>query len=98
MTDTRPIPVIDLKAQLARIRPEIDEAVERDQVAFLKKTKEARDNGAVRGSLEELKAAAAAGRNLMPPLLECARRYVTLGETSDALTEVFGSYREQPFY
>ena len=29
MTDARPIPIIDLKAQLARIRPEIDEAVAR---------------------------------------------------------------------
>jgi methylmalonyl-CoA mutase N-terminal domain/subunit len=77
---------------------EIDEAVERDQVAFLKGTKEGRDNGAVRQALEDLKAAAAGGRNLMPPLLECARRYVTLGETSDALAEVFGTYREQPFF
>jgi methylmalonyl-CoA mutase N-terminal domain/subunit len=77
---------------------EIDEAVERDQVAFLKRTKSGRDDGAVRAALADLKAAAAGGRNLMPPLLECARRYVTLGETSDALTEVFGSYREQPFY
>jgi dTDP-4-amino-4,6-dideoxygalactose transaminase len=29
VTDTRSIPIIDLKAQLARIRPEIEEAVER---------------------------------------------------------------------
>src|SRR5512143_2417736 len=29
VNDTRPIPIIDLKAQLARIRPEIDEAVAR---------------------------------------------------------------------
>ena len=29
MTDHRPVPLIDLKAQLARIRPEIDEAVAR---------------------------------------------------------------------
>jgi dTDP-4-amino-4,6-dideoxygalactose transaminase len=29
VTDARPIPIIDLKAQLARIRPEIDEAVAR---------------------------------------------------------------------
>jgi dTDP-4-amino-4,6-dideoxygalactose transaminase len=29
VTDTRPVPIIDLKAQLARIRPEIEEAVER---------------------------------------------------------------------
>jgi methylmalonyl-CoA mutase N-terminal domain/subunit len=77
---------------------EIDEAVERDQVAGLQRIKAERDNGAVRDGLADLKAAASAGRNLMPPLLDCARRYVTLGETSDALTEVFGSYREQPFY
>jgi methylmalonyl-CoA mutase N-terminal domain/subunit len=77
---------------------EIDEAVERDQIAFLQRTKAERDNGAVRDSLNALKRAAADGRNLMPPLLECARRYATLGETSDALTAVFGEYREQPFY
>jgi methylmalonyl-CoA mutase N-terminal domain/subunit len=77
---------------------EIDEAVERDQVAFLRRTKSERDNGAVREGLEALKRAAAGGRNLMPPLLECARRYVTLGEMSDELTAVFGKYREQPFY
>jgi dTDP-4-amino-4,6-dideoxygalactose transaminase len=29
LTDLRPVPIIDLKAQLARIRPEIDEAVAR---------------------------------------------------------------------
>ncbi len=29
MSDPRPVPVIDLKAQLARIRPEVDEAVSR---------------------------------------------------------------------
>jgi methylmalonyl-CoA mutase N-terminal domain/subunit len=34
----------------------------------------------------------------MPPLLDCARVYATLGETSDALTTVFGEYMEKPFY
>jgi len=77
---------------------EIDESVERDHVAFLRQTKAERDNGAVRASLAALKTAAAGRRNLMPPLLECARRYVTLGEISDTLTAVFGKYREQPFY
>jgi methylmalonyl-CoA mutase N-terminal domain/subunit len=77
---------------------EIDESVERDQVAFLRRTKAERDNGAVRESLAALAKEADAGRNLMPPLLECARRYATLGETSEALTAVFGEYREQPFY
>jgi methylmalonyl-CoA mutase N-terminal domain/subunit len=77
---------------------EIDEAVERGQVAGLRRTKAERDNGAVRAGLEALKKAAAGRDNLMPPLLDCARRYATLGETSDALTAVFGEYREQPFY
>ncbi len=77
---------------------EIDESVERDHIAWLRRTKAGRDNGAVRDGLAALKTAAASGRNLMPPLLECARRYATLGEISDALTAVFGKYREQPFY
>jgi methylmalonyl-CoA mutase N-terminal domain/subunit len=77
---------------------EIDESTERDQVAALHRIKAGRDNGAVREGLAALKTAAAAGRNLMPPLLECARLYATLGETSDALTAVFGSYREQPYF
>jgi methylmalonyl-CoA mutase N-terminal domain/subunit len=77
---------------------EIDESVERDHVALLQRTKARRDNGAVRDSLTALTAAAASGRNLMPPLLECVRQYTTLGEISDALTAVFGKYREQPFY
>jgi methylmalonyl-CoA mutase N-terminal domain/subunit len=72
--------------------------VERDQLDFTNRVKAGRDNGAVRDGLEALKAAAAAGRNLMPPLLDCARRYTTLGEISEALTTVFGEYREQPFY
>jgi methylmalonyl-CoA mutase N-terminal domain/subunit len=77
---------------------EIDESVEQDQLDFTGRVKAGRDNGAVRDGLGALKAAAASGRNLMPPLLECARRYTTLGEISEALTTVFGEYREQPFY
>jgi methylmalonyl-CoA mutase N-terminal domain/subunit len=77
---------------------EIDESVERDQVRSLREVKARRDNGAVRQRLEALAKAAAASANLMPPLLDCARVYATLGETSDALTTVFGEYMEKPFY
>jgi methylmalonyl-CoA mutase, N-terminal domain len=77
---------------------EIDESVERDQVARLRRLRAERDNAAVGEALQNLEAAAAGGRNLMPPLLDCARRYATLGETSEALTKVFGEYREQPFF
>ncbi len=77
---------------------EIDESVERDQVERLRRLRAERDNAAVGEALRDLEAAAAGGRNLMPPLLDCARRYATLGETSEALTRVFGEYREQPFF
>ncbi|MDW7761808.1 MAG: methylmalonyl-CoA mutase family protein [Acidobacteriota bacterium] len=77
---------------------EIEESVEKDQLAFLERTKAERDNGAVRRSLEALAAAAAGRDNLMPRLLDCSRVRVTVGEISDALAAVFGEYREQPFF
>ena len=77
---------------------EIDESVERDQVAALRAVRERRDHEAVRTRLEALKRAARGTENLLPHLLECATAYASLGEISAALTEVFGEYREQPFF
>jgi methylmalonyl-CoA mutase N-terminal domain/subunit len=77
---------------------EIDESVEREQVAFLRGVKSRRDNGEVRARLGALETAAAGTDNLTPHLLACARVYATLGEISEALKRVFGEYREQPFY
>jgi len=77
---------------------EIDESVERDQVRALREIKDRRDDGAVRRSLAALTKAAATPENLMPRLLDCARVYATLGETSDALTVAFGEYMEKPIF
>jgi len=77
---------------------EIDEAVERDQLRRLREVRERRDAEAVRTRLAALRKAATGTDNLMPFLLEAVRAYATLGEVSRALTEVFGEYREQPFY
>ncbi|HVT10688.1 MAG TPA: methylmalonyl-CoA mutase family protein [Fimbriimonadaceae bacterium] len=77
---------------------EIDEAVEPDQIAALKKIKESRDNLAVSRCLEELQKAARTKENLMPHLLDCARCYTSIGEVSHALIKVFGEYREQAFF
>jgi methylmalonyl-CoA mutase N-terminal domain/subunit len=76
----------------------IDPRVERDQVDELRRFKEARDNGAVRGSLDAIRAAAKSGANLMPPLLEGVRRGVTLGEVVETLKSEFGEWREPPIY
>ena len=34
----------------------------------------------------------------MPPILEAARAYATLGEMCDALREVWGEYEEPPVF
>jgi methylmalonyl-CoA mutase N-terminal domain/subunit len=39
--------------------------------------------------------AAAGSDNTMPPLLECARAYATVGEMCDALRDVWGEYQEE---
>jgi methylmalonyl-CoA mutase N-terminal domain/subunit len=41
-----------------------------------------------------LKTVARGADNLMPPLLDCVKAYVTEGEIMAALKEVFGIYRE----
>jgi len=73
-----------------RIGPE----TEQDQVRRLKALKGRRDTTSVEHRLEELKTAARGTDNLMPPLLDCVKAYVTEGEIMAALKEVFGIYRE----
>jgi methylmalonyl-CoA mutase N-terminal domain/subunit len=44
--------------------------------------------------LARLTAAARSESNLMPPILEAAEVYATVGEISDALRQVFGEHHE----
>jgi methylmalonyl-CoA mutase N-terminal domain/subunit len=76
----------------------IDPRVERDQVADVKRLNERRDGQAARSALEAIRAAAAGGSNLMPPILAAVRVHVTLGEIVDTLRLVFGEWREPPIY
>ena len=38
------------------------------------------------------------GRNLMEPLLDCARAHASEGEIVESLQQVFGDYRETPVF
>jgi methylmalonyl-CoA mutase N-terminal domain/subunit len=76
----------------------ISKEVEESQVKRLKEMKASRNNGDVTNSLKELNSAARNGRNLMPPILDCARKYVTLGEMCAELKEVFGIYYEHAVF
>lgn len=78
--------------EIHRIDPEISER----QLERLKELKEKRDNALVEKRLEELKEVARGDGNTMYPILEAVRAYATVGEISQALQEVFGSYRETP--
>jgi methylmalonyl-CoA mutase N-terminal domain/subunit len=77
----------------------IDAALEGKQVDRVRALRASRDSAAVEAALTALKEDAAhERRNLMPPIVEAARAYVTMGEMCDALREVWGVWRETPVF
>ena len=57
-----------------------------------------RDDALVGERLETLRQAALAERNVIGPMLDCARAYCTLYEIRHALERVYGAYREPVFF
>ena len=49
-------------------------------------------------TLQALRTAAEADRNVIGPMLDCARAYCTLFEIRSALERVYGAYREPVFF
>ncbi len=76
----------------------ISKEVEEKQVSRLRELKASRNRDDVKNSLAELRKSAVDGTNLMPRVLDCARKYVTLGEMCGELKEVFGVYEEQAVF
>ncbi|MBM2821293.1 MAG: methylmalonyl-CoA mutase, partial [Thermoleophilia bacterium] len=77
----------------------IDPKLEQRQTESLASVKARRDSAVVGSRLVTLKEAAAKdGVNLMPPIIEASRDYVTLGEMCDALRDVWGVWRETPVF
>ncbi|PKK84097.1 MAG: methylmalonyl-CoA mutase [candidate division Zixibacteria bacterium HGW-Zixibacteria-1] len=74
----------------------IDESVEKEQSAFVKKIRKDRDNDKVKRTLEELQTAAKGSGNTLKAMLDCVRVYATEGEICDALKPLFGEYIEPP--
>ena len=71
----------------------VDPAAEADQIARLEAWRAQRDDTAVQAALEELRAVARDGRNIMPPSIAAARAGVTTGEWGQVLRDIFGEYR-----
>jgi methylmalonyl-CoA mutase N-terminal domain/subunit len=77
----------------------IDPALERKQIERVQAVRARRDAAAADAALARLKEHAAHDdRNLMEPILDSARAYVTMGEMCDALREVWGTWRETPVF
>src|SRR2546427_1122507 len=77
----------------------IDPALEREQIDRVQALRARRDSGAAASALAELKRSAAQeDKNLMPPIVEASKAYVTMGEMCDALREVWGVWRETPVF
>ncbi len=83
VTDDKPIDILYIPDDLAE-----------RQVAFLNEVRDRRDAGGVARTLEALKQGAAGSANTMPLILDCVKAYCTVGEISDALRDVFGTYEE----
>ena len=70
-----------------------------EQIERVQGLRARRDSAAVEVALARLKEDAARDdRNLMDPIVDASRAYVTMGEMCDALREVWGTWRETPVF
>jgi methylmalonyl-CoA mutase N-terminal domain/subunit len=73
----------------------LDDDTVRRQVERLRQTKANRDPKAVAGTLAALEMAARdPSVNLVPPLMDCVRSMVTVGEMIQTMERVFGQFKE----
>jgi methylmalonyl-CoA mutase N-terminal domain/subunit len=88
LEDEQPLPIL-----------RIDQALERKQLDRLQSARATREGARVERTLAALREAAAQpDRNLMEPLLDCARACASEGEIVESLQQVFGDYTETPVF
>jgi methylmalonyl-CoA mutase N-terminal domain/subunit len=77
----------------------IDESVTAEQIALLEKVRSSRDQQKVTGALQTLRNVASdPNANTMPAIIDAVKVYATVGEISDALRDVFGTYQEPALF
>jgi len=76
----------------------VSDDAEDAQKRRMAKLRAQRDNALVEQRLDALRQAAEADRNVIGPMLDCARAYATLFEIRHALERVWGAYREPVFF
>ena len=75
-----------------------DPKAEKKVVAALKSFKKDRNNLAIKEALEDIKRAAEAKENLVPPVFKAVKLYATVGEICNVLRSVYGEYVEVMSY
>ncbi|HLG34164.1 MAG TPA: methylmalonyl-CoA mutase family protein, partial [Bacteroidia bacterium] len=71
----------------------VDESARKNQIEKLRHVKSERNPEKVSFALKEIETVARENKNLMPAILNAVENYVSLGEISQALKNVFGEYR-----
>jgi len=82
-SDTTPIEIL-----------KVDPRVEQEQIKKLQQLRRTRNNSLLSKKLEELESIAQNKKNIMPAILEVVRAYGTIGEITDVLRSVWGTYEE----
>ncbi len=70
----------------------VDPSIEAEQRASLARLRAERDNAAVEAALAEMKAAAVGTDNILVPMKKALAARATIGEVSNALRDVWGTY------
>ena len=73
---------------------EIGPETEQIQVKAVNELKDSRDETAVQHALYKIQETCANGGNIMPPIIEASKVYVTLGEIVTAMKAEFGEWQE----
>jgi methylmalonyl-CoA mutase N-terminal domain/subunit len=76
----------------------VSDAAEQSQRERMAALRRRRDTALVTERLAGLRRAAVEDRNVIPPMLDCARAYCTLYEIREILEKVYGTYREPVFF
>lgn len=77
---------------------EIGKEAEENQINAINQLKEKRDEQLVTQKLADIKTACSGNDNIMPPIIEAAKAYATLGEIVSAMKEVFGEWQESSIF
>jgi len=77
----------------------IDDSVASEQTERLNRVRAERDSAKVQDALQALRNVAAdPNANTMPAIIEAVKTYASVGEISDALRDVFGTYQEPALF